>query len=114
MQRELDAYLNDILKAIDFIETFIAGSNFESYEGNALLQAAVERKFEIIGEAMKQAESLYPGSLASLPKARLAMGLRDRLAHGYFAIDPIVPWDAISRELPALKEAVKMLSHQIP
>lgn len=99
---------------VDNIDRFVGGLMFESYESSILLQSAVERQFEIIGEAMKQAEALYPGSLVSLPKVRLAIGLRDRLAHGYFSIDPIVPWNAITEELPQLREAVRKLLPSIP
>jgi uncharacterized protein with HEPN domain len=53
MQRDLGAYLWDMAKAIGHIQSFTAGMSYEEYIASSLVQSAVEREFEIIGEAMK-------------------------------------------------------------
>ncbi len=105
MPRDRELYLHDILTAISQIESFTANMTRESFNVDPLVSAAVERKFEIIGEALKQLETYFPGSTSSFPKAKSAIGMRDRLAHGYFATDLGILWAAIEGELPPLKAA---------
>lgn len=69
--------------------------------------AAVERKLEIIGEALKPMEANFHGSTGALPKVKPAMGMRDRLAHGYFDTDLEIIWKTVHYELPSLKLAVE-------
>lgn len=109
MQRDLEAYFWDISHSIEQIQMYVSGISFEQYLANELIQSGVERKFEIIGEAIKQASQLFPGSLDSLPDLSRYAGFRDRLAHGYFNIRQQIVWDAIHIDLPLLYEAVKLL-----
>jgi uncharacterized protein with HEPN domain len=109
MQRDLEAYLWDISHSTDQIQRFVAGLTFEQYLADELVQSGVERKFEIIGEAIKQANQLFPGRLDSLPSLSNYARFRDRLAHGYFAIKQQMVWDAIQDDLPPLQKAVAQL-----
>lgn len=109
MQRDLEAYLWDISHSSEQIQLYVAGLSFEQYLANELVQSGVERKFEIIGEAIKQASQLFPGRLDSLPNLSSYAGFRDRLAHGYFNIRHQIVWDAIHIDLPLLYEAAKLL-----
>ena len=52
MQREALKYLYDILAAAEKVQRFVAGSSEDDYLSDELLQSAVERQFEIIGEAI--------------------------------------------------------------
>lgn len=52
MQREARTYLYDIQQAAALIAEFTAGRNLDQYLADAMLRSAVERQFEIIGEAM--------------------------------------------------------------
>lgn len=109
MQRELCAYLQDLLDASDAIATFTAGMEFTAFETNDLVRSAVERKFEILGEALRQASTLYPGELDSIQAMRQVIGQRNHLAHGYFAIDPLILWDAATKYLPMFRKEVSAL-----
>jgi uncharacterized protein with HEPN domain len=109
MQRDLEAYLWDIAHSIEQIHLFIGRLTLEEYLTNQLVQSAVERKFEIIGEAMKQATRLFPGRLDSLPGLSNYARFRDRLAHGYSDIKQQIVWDAIQDDLPPLQKAVALL-----
>ena len=113
MQRDLVAYYWDIVDAIDAIASFCDGLSYEQYSGSLLVQSAVERKFEIIGEAMRQMEQLFPGSLHGVPDSNRAKALRNRLAHGYFDIEQKILWDAIREDLPPLRTQLKSLMPEI-
>jgi uncharacterized protein with HEPN domain len=106
MLRDFEFYLSDIANAITDIQIFTAGITFEQYLTNRMVQRAVERSFEIIGEALKQAEQNFPGRLHSSPEFSLAIRFRDRLAHGYFTIKQQIVWDIIENELPSLQKAI--------
>jgi uncharacterized protein with HEPN domain len=107
MHRDLCAYLQDVLDAADSISTFAVGLNYEAFESTDLVLSAVTQKFEVIGEAMKQASRYFPNSLDSLPDAGPAINMRDRLAHGYFFISPSVLWDTLQNDLPRLVQQVQ-------
>ena len=67
MQRDPRAFLWDVREAALAIQTFTKGMDVSAYENNALVQAAVERKFEVIGEALNQLSKLDPAMAAQLP-----------------------------------------------
>ena len=58
MQRDPRAFLWDVQDAALSIQSFINGMDRDTYLGNAMVQAAVERKFEVIGEALNQLSKL--------------------------------------------------------
>jgi len=109
MQRDLCAYLQDILDAADSIQLFVGGLSFETFDQVDLILSAVERKFEIIGEALNQASKYFPASVDSVPELKGIIGQRNRIAHGYFAVDPIILWKSIEEDLPKLIKEVERL-----
>ncbi len=114
MARNVEIYLWDVATAVADTQSFTRGLTLETFKANPLVTAAVERKFEIIGEALKQMEAYFPGSTSSLPKVKQAIGMRDRLAHGYFTTNLDVLWSAIKEELPELKVEVERALAQAP
>jgi len=109
MHRDVCAYLQDVLDAAESISNFTAGLNYEAFESTDLVLSAVTQKFEVIGEAMKQASRYFPGSLDSIPDASPAINMRDRLAHGYFYIVPSILWDTMQNDLPRLVQQVERM-----
>jgi uncharacterized protein with HEPN domain len=79
--------LFDALGAITAARSFVEGVRFEDYAKNLLLRSAVERQLEILGEACTRLASIDAGLFENVPKARLAIGMRNRIIHGYDAID---------------------------
>jgi uncharacterized protein with HEPN domain len=75
---------------------------------NRLIQDAVIRNFEIIGEASRNIERVAPDFVAAHPELPLAFAydMRNLLAHGYYKVDVTVVWKTIERDLPYLKEQV--------
>ena len=82
MKHEIKAYLHDI-QAGAYILEFTAGMSLEDYRGNALVKAAVERKFAIIGEALVRLRREQPELLESISDTEKIIGFRNVLAHGY-------------------------------
>ena len=74
-----------------------------------MLQAALERKFEVLGEALKQAEHSYPDLADQIPELRRVTGMRNRIIHGYDAVDEEILWDAVQFKIPALNEQLSKL-----
>src|ERR1700679_746098 len=109
MQRDLCAYLQDVLGAAAAIDTFTKDISYQAFESDDLVRSAVERKFEIIGEALRQASQHFPGSVDSVPDLKDAVSQRNRIAHGYFDVDAKVLWDTISNDLQLLVNEVGRL-----
>ena len=72
-----------------------------------MLRRAVEREFEIIGEAMNRIDKCKPGINIS-NKSRI-IGMRNRVIHGYDKIDDEIVWGTIIRYLPPLKKEIEAL-----
>ena len=109
-------YLYDIQECINTIDRYIGdGKVFATYEGNPMLQDAVERNIATIGEAMNKALKLDPGLNISF--ARRIVGTRNRLIHGYDDIDNIEVWNIIVNNLPVYRRTITTLTpifHQNP
>jgi len=106
----LSDYLDHILEAIDRIERYTAGMTGEDFVQNQLVQDAVIRNFEIIGEASRNLRQDSPGFCDRHPGLPLesAYGMRNALAHGYFAVDLDIVWNTIRHHLPALREQIRL------
>lgn len=102
MNREARKRLYDALQAGRMIAQFTDGRTFEDYESDAMLRAAVERKFEIIGEALKLAEVADASVVESIPDLRKIVGMRNRIIHGYDAVDNETIWNVVRVHLPQL------------
>jgi uncharacterized protein with HEPN domain len=74
-----------------------------------MLRSAVERQFEIVGEALSQLNRLAPELIARLPDARNAIAFRNVLIHGYAKVDDSIVWEAAQLNLPRLLQAIREL-----
>ncbi len=105
MQRELKTYIEDIVLAINKIEKYCKGMTKEDLINNELVQDAVVRNLEVIGEAVKKIPNDVRQSYSDIPWRKIA-GLRDILIHEYFGINMNIVWDVIKNKLQTLKVAV--------
>ena len=84
------------------IRTFIAGRTLGDYQADLMLRSAVERQFEILGEALTRALRVDPGLKTRLPASRGAIDFRNVIAHEYDALAAATVWDIACNELPGL------------
>ena len=104
----LGDYLGHILDAIKQIQNYCEDIDEVTFHSNRLIQDAVIRNFEIIGEASKNVERVAPEFVAAHPELPLAFAydMRNLLAHGYYKVDVNVVWKTIERDLPYLQKQV--------
>jgi uncharacterized protein with HEPN domain len=100
-----NAYLGHILDAIDRIQTYTAEGR-DAFMGDTMVQDAVVRNFEIIGEAAKRLSGDVRRRHSEIPWRQVA-GFRDVLSHDYMSIDLTIVWNAIESHLPSLRVAVR-------
>lgn len=106
--------LGDVLRAGAEIERFLAGRSLDEYEVDSMLRSAVERQFEIVGEALARALDAEPGLAGRIPEAREAIGLRNALAHGYDAVVNMLVMSAARDDLPGLLARVRSILGEEP
>lgn len=109
--QRLQDYLDHILQAIQRIQLYCADIDEIAFLESHLIQDAVIRNFEIIGEASKNIESRFPEFAARNPDLPLmiAYEMRNALAHGYFKVDLQIVWKTIEMDLPIIQEQVAKL-----
>lgn len=98
--------LEDIRDAAAFVREVTAQESLESYAGNRLLRQAVERNFEIIGEAIRRLRDHEPEVARQLTDHARIIGFRNLLIHGYDLVDDALVWDTIQHHLPILLSEV--------
>lgn len=109
MQLEVKKYLEDIRSAATLIKEFTRGKTWEDYAEDDLLRAGVERKFEIIGEALNKLEKINPEVVSIITGHRRIISFRNILIHGYATVDDSVVWDVVQKHLPKLSKEVETL-----
>lgn len=99
MNKEVNKRLRDALAACYAIQSFIAGQTLSSYVTNLMVRSAVERQFEIVGEALHRAEITDETVVDVVPDLRRIVGLRNRIIHGYDQVDHGIVWAIVSDDL---------------
>lgn len=108
MEIEIQKWLYDANKASQTIREFLKEKEFESYSTDRMLRSAVERQFEILGEALKRIRDKDEEFLeTSITGWRGAISFRNILAHGYEHIDDDIVWGIITDDLPGLIESIE-------
>ena len=109
MKNEILAHLHDIAKSGRTVKEFLSKRTFEEYSSNELLRSAVERKFEVMGEALNRIRDDEPEILSQIRNHRDIVSFRNILAHGYDTIDDRIVWNIIEDDLDSLIEDVEKL-----
>ena len=109
MRLEAKKYLFDMRQAAALLAQFTAGKNYADYAADAMLSAAVEREFEIIGEALGQLAKLDEGLAAGISEHRAIVAFRNILIHGYAEVDDRLVWDVVETKLPTLIREIDAL-----
>ena len=109
MPHSKDKLFEDILIAIQDIESFSNGKTLADYKSDKLLQSAIERQLKIIGEALNRLKAIDKSHLDYITDANRIIGMRNILAHGYDAINDDIVWEAVKSHILILKAEIAKL-----
>jgi uncharacterized protein with HEPN domain len=101
--------LRDVVHLADELAEIVRGRAFDDVERDNLPRRGVERLIEIVGEATSQAVEQDPSLRSQIANVRNIIGMRNRLAHGYDAIDDVVVWQAATINVPLLADEARAL-----
>ncbi len=93
----------DILRAIDEIQSFCHGKSFDDFKRDRGLQLVVERELEIIGEALYRLSRDHPALAAQIADTDKIIGLRNVLSHGYDMLEYEILWDVVENKIQNLR-----------
>ena len=100
------AYVEHILDCIRKIKEFSEGLSFKEFSGNELVQDAIIRNIEIIGEASKKISTDTKQIYFEISWKEIA-GMRDKLIHDYLGVDVEVVWRTIKEDIPILERQIR-------
>jgi uncharacterized protein with HEPN domain len=101
--------LEDMRIAAERILELAADRRLDDLEQDWAFRSAIERQFEIIGEALGRLAKRDPQTAEELTDYRLIINFRNRLIHAYDSIDCEVVWQAVRTSLPELYRQVVVL-----
>ena len=109
MEDRIKKYLQDVLIAIEEVESFFDNKPklFDDFYSDLLLRRAIERNIEIIGEAMNRI--LRIDESIAITNARKIVDARNYIIHGYDSLSPDILWSMVINHLPRLKKEVVAL-----
>lgn len=113
MQRDPRAFLWDVRESALAIQAFTAGMDAAAFAANEMAQSAVERKFEIIGEARNQLAKLDAALAARIPDLSKIVAFRNQLIHGYATVNINTVWNVTQNALQPLLGAVQILMDEL-
>jgi len=109
MNDDIRKSLFDFILASEDITSFTKGLCFSDYLNNKMVQKAVEREFEIIGEALNRIKKIDSEILENISEYHRIIGFRNILIHGYDIVDEKLVWDATKKHLLILVNEIKRL-----
>jgi len=109
MEDRAQKLLSDVLASGQSIGQWCEGRTFSEYEADRQLRKAVEREFEIIGEALNRLAQADPATGARIEDRERIVSFRNRIIHGYDAVDDATVWGVAHDHLPRLLSTVELL-----
>lgn len=102
-------YLQDVLDAINDMQSCFVGfpNRYDLFENNIMLKCVVERKVEIMGEAINRIKKIDPS--VEIPNARDIINTRNRIIHSYDNVLPAFLWGLVIRHIPELKKDIERI-----
>ena len=108
-------FLQHILEAADRALDYTNGMGRKEFSADTMVQDAVIRNVEIIGEAANNLLDVAPGIGASYPSIPFTQirGMRNRVAHGYFAVSLSMIWDTVQVDIPELRQQIAKVLEEL-
>jgi len=107
-ERPITILLQDINEACDNIEQFTVNMSYEAFEKHTMVKQAVERNIEIIGEACGKLPEDFKDRHRNVDWHK-ATGMRNRLIHGYFAVDLPMLWNTATHVIPEFNKQIQQI-----
>lgn len=101
-------FLKDIENSVRKILNYTENIDFETFLSDEKTIDAVERNFEIIGEAVKSLTDDFKNTYPAIPFRQIA-GMRDKIIHDYFGVDYEIVWKTIKSKLPEFKSNIEKI-----
>ena len=108
MSLEFLDFIEDILDAMEKAEAMLSPVDFESFEEDYQLNFAVVRALEIVGEATKRLPESLRQQYPEIPWKDMA-GMRDRIIHGYDAVNLRIVWETVKSRIPEIKPKIQQI-----
>lgn len=102
MPPDARTFLWDARRAAVLIQRFIDGRSWDDYQNDPLLRSAVERQFEIIGEALNRLDRVDPSLASRIADLPRIVAFRNVLIHGYATIEDAIVWEVAATRLAGL------------
>ena len=109
MNNQVRKLLFDVLESGRSIRAWCEGRSYEDYEADRQFRRAVEREFEVIGEALNRLVHTDPSVAARISQMSRIVGFRNRIIHGYDTVDDATVWGVVDGHLPGLLAEVEAI-----
>lgn len=112
MKKDDSVFLNHIVDGAKLIGEYLAGASRDGFVANRMLQDAVIRELEVIGEATKNISEDLRSKYPDIPWNKMS-GMRDKLIHAYFGVDLDAVWDTATKDIPELAIRIESILRSI-
>lgn len=109
VNEEIITYLQDVLDAIEDVQSCFDGypNRYDVFEKDMMRKCVVERKVEIMGEAINRIKKTE--TTINIPNARAIIDTRNRIIHAYDNVQPEFLWSLVIRHIPQLKKDIEQI-----
>ena len=112
MKKDPKIFIEHIIDSIKDIELYTKGQTVTKFSKAKMMQDAVIRKSEIIGEAVKNLPLSFRNKHPKIKWKNIA-GMRDKLIHDYFGVNIKVVWRTVQEDIPKLKKSITDLNESL-